>query len=162
MLPEAGTSKAIEWLLASEEPAVRYLASRDLLDDDAAADRSHITEGGNFRALLAGQQPDGGFGVHPYKKWTGAHWRLVSLVELGAPRGESRAIAAADTVLSWLTSAQRRSKIRVVEGRVAPLRVSRGERTCRLLPARARGRPARQAARRIADRMAMARWWLEL
>ena len=35
--------------------------------------------------LLAGQRRDGGFGVHPYRKWTGAHWRLVSLVELEVP-----------------------------------------------------------------------------
>jgi hypothetical protein len=26
--------------------------------------------------LLRGQRRDGGFGVHPYGKWTGAHWRL--------------------------------------------------------------------------------------
>jgi hypothetical protein len=31
--------------------------------------------------LLSAQQPDGAFGGHPYRKWTGAHWRLVSLVE---------------------------------------------------------------------------------
>jgi hypothetical protein len=33
--------------------------------------------------LLDGQEPDGGFGVGPYSKWKGAHWRLISLVELG-------------------------------------------------------------------------------
>ncbi len=98
MLPEAGTSKAIEWLLASEEPAVRYLASRDLLDDDAAADRSHITEGGNFRALLAGQQPDGGFGVHPYKKWTGAHWpRSYSSTSFSGPNYSGSAARRANS-----------------------------------------------------------------
>ena len=52
--------------------------------------------------LLADQKADGGFGVHPYQKWMGAHWRLVSLVELGIPRGEPRAVAAAETVLDWL------------------------------------------------------------
>ncbi len=58
------------------------------------------------RVLLAGQQPGGGFGVHPYRKWTGAHWRLVSLVELGVPAGEPRAMAALETVLDWLTAAR--------------------------------------------------------
>jgi hypothetical protein len=52
--------------------------------------------------LLKGQQPDGSFGVHPYSKWTGAHWRLVSLVELGVPSADRRARAAADTVLGWV------------------------------------------------------------
>ncbi len=56
-----------------------------------------------MRTLLAGQQPDGGFGRHPYAKWGGAHWRLVSLVELGVPPGEPRCVAAAATVLAWLT-----------------------------------------------------------
>jgi hypothetical protein len=54
--------------------------------------------------LLSGQQADGSFGVHPYTKWTGAHWRLISLVELGIP-GKSRAArAAASTVLDWIAA----------------------------------------------------------
>ncbi len=52
--------------------------------------------------LLSGQRADGGFGTHPYSKWTGAHWRLVSLVELGVPAGNRRARAAARTVLDWV------------------------------------------------------------
>ena len=55
-------------------------------------------------ALLAGQQPDGGFGVHPYSKWKGAHWRLVSLIELGVPRTSLEANRAADHVLGWIAS----------------------------------------------------------
>ena len=52
--------------------------------------------------LLGGQRADGSFGVHPYSKWKGAHWRLVSLVELGVPRTNRAARAAADTVLDWI------------------------------------------------------------
>jgi hypothetical protein len=82
------------------------------------------------RALLAGQHVGkqkskdslgihlGGFGVHPYKKWDGAHWRLVSLVELGIPAHEPRAVAAADQVLQWLTGESHRSKIKAIDGRV--------------------------------------------
>ena len=40
---------------------------------------------------------DGSFGRHVYAKWGGAHWRLVSLVELGVPAGEPRCLAAAET-----------------------------------------------------------------
>ena len=54
--------------------------------------------------LLAGQQADGGFGVGPYSKWKGAHWRLVSLVELGIPPRNKAARAAAKTVLDWIAS----------------------------------------------------------
>src|ERR1700738_842188 len=54
--------------------------------------------------LLAGQRSDGSFGVHPYKKWVGSHWRLVSLVELGVPRTSRAARAAANDVLGWIAA----------------------------------------------------------
>jgi hypothetical protein len=54
--------------------------------------------------LLAGQRPDGGFGVHPYSKWTGSHWRLVSLVELGVSARNRAARAAANDVLAWIAA----------------------------------------------------------
>lgn len=54
--------------------------------------------------LLRGQRRDGGFGGHPYSKWTGAHWRLVSLVELGVPKSDPRARAAANNVLEWIAA----------------------------------------------------------
>jgi hypothetical protein len=94
---------ALEWLLASGEPAVRLLARRDVLGEPVELDADAVLAGPWVRGLLAGQRPDGGFGVHPYGKWRGAHWRLVSLVELGAPAGEPRVLAAAETVLAWLT-----------------------------------------------------------
>jgi hypothetical protein len=94
---------AVQWLSDSEEPAIRLLARRDLLGEDAPRDRYAILDGPMVRSLLAGQQADGGFGGHPYRKWSGAHWRLVSLVELEVPGGEPRAVAAADRVLRWLT-----------------------------------------------------------
>lgn len=98
------TRAAIDWLLASDEPSVRAMMRRDILGEKRPADAAQILEGPRVRALLDGQQPDGGFGGHPYKKWGGAHWRLVSLVELEIPPGEPRALAAAETVLAWLTS----------------------------------------------------------
>jgi hypothetical protein len=54
--------------------------------------------------LLKGQRADGSFGVGPYTKWTGAHWRLVSLVELGVPKANPAARAAARTVLDWIAN----------------------------------------------------------
>jgi hypothetical protein len=117
---DAPTPAALAWLLASDEPAIRYLTRRELLEDRdgaaAAADAAQLLEGPRARALLAGQQPGGGFGVHPYRKWTGAHWRLVSLVELAAPAGEPRLQAAASTVLDWLTSRSHRRGVQVIDG----------------------------------------------
>ena len=113
---EAETKAALEWLTNSDEPGIRYQARRDLLDEENPADAAEILTGPKVHGLLAGQEPDGGFGGHPYAKWDGAHWRLVSLVELGVPAGDPRVLAAADRVLSWLTGASHRRSIRTVNG----------------------------------------------
>lgn len=51
--------------------------------------------------LLAGQQPDGGFGPDPYRKWGGAFWRLVSLVDLEVPAETPGVRELFDHVLDW-------------------------------------------------------------
>jgi hypothetical protein len=108
------TEQAVAWLLRSREPAVRRLTRRDVLGeavDDAAP------AGPLVRGLLRGQRRDGGFGVHPYVKWSGAHWRLVSLVELEAAVDE-RLRRAAETVLDWLTGQGHRRGVRTIDGLV--------------------------------------------
>ena len=59
------TDPVIQWLLESGDPSLRYFTLTELLDQPAHSPDVLAT-------LLAGQQPDGGFGVHPYQKWTGA------------------------------------------------------------------------------------------
>ena len=103
---ETGDS-TVDWLLGSEDPSVRYLTLTDILNlpgDSAEVEetRKRIPMGPRVRALLDGQESDGGFGVHPYQKWTGAHWRLVSLVELGVQKRFRPAVRATDLVLDWL------------------------------------------------------------
>jgi 3-methyladenine DNA glycosylase AlkD len=112
---DGNTGDAVSWLLSSAEPAVRRLTRRDLLREGADG-IDDVLEGAIVRALLSGQGRDGGFGVHPYRKWTGAHWRLVSLVELGIPASEPRAVRAAGTVLDWLTGEEHRASIVAVDG----------------------------------------------
>lgn len=112
---------SVDWLLSSDDPSVRYLT---LIDVVGASPRSaavrrarrEIPSGPRVRALLRGQGQDGGFGIHPYGKWTGAHWRLVSLVELAAPPDE-RVRAAAEQVLGWLCAPGHRRGIKTIEGR---------------------------------------------
>src|ERR671932_1723911 len=112
------TTSAVRWLLASAEPAVSYLTRRDALGERLEPDPEAILAGPLVSGLLTGQLADGGFGGHPYKKWTGAHWRLVSLVELEVPAGEPRALAAAETVLEWLTGKGHRKNIKAIDGLV--------------------------------------------
>src|SRR3954464_505299 len=104
---------AIDWLLDSPEPAVAYLARRDLPGEDVSEAAGEILAGPIVAALL-----DFDLDLHPYKKWQGAHWRLVSLVELGLPPGAERAGAAVDHVLGWLTGDGHRRGIRTIDGLV--------------------------------------------
>jgi hypothetical protein len=107
---------AVDWLLESDEPGIVAQTKRDLLDEQEPAEEARILEGPKVRALLTGQQADGGFGDHVYAKWGGAHWRLVSLVELGVPRHEPRCLAAAQTVLTWLSGKGHRDRVQVIDG----------------------------------------------
>ena len=108
----------IEWLLASKEPGVVFQAKRDLLGERNPPEAERVLEGPLVRGLLAGQEADGGFGVGAYGKWGGAHWRLVSLVELGVPAGEPRCLAAAETVLAWLTGTSHLAAVKAIDGLV--------------------------------------------
>jgi hypothetical protein len=98
---------AVAWLLSVDEPAVRDLARRDLLGE---TQRERVLDGAIVRTLLAERSG------HPYAKWGGAHWRLVSLVELGIPAGEPRALAAYESVLAWLTGEGHRRGIKTIDG----------------------------------------------
>ena len=40
---------------------------------------------------------------HPYRKWTGVHWRLISLAELGIDPTVERVRELTDLVLTWLS-----------------------------------------------------------
>ncbi|MBI5030692.1 MAG: hypothetical protein HZB51_09205 [Chloroflexi bacterium] len=127
---------AIQFLLSSTDPSIRYFTLTDLGDAsprsrDVIAARKQIPNGERVQALFAGQDAKprhpgrvfsthpGGFGFHPYLKWIGSHWRLVSLVELGIPAAsrDKRAHAAADQVLTWLTSDIHREQIKSINGR---------------------------------------------
>jgi hypothetical protein len=121
--PVVSGDGALDWLLTSKDPSVRYLTLTEVL---AASPRSRVARearaaipaGPRVRALLKGQRRDGGFGVHPYSKWRGAFWRLVSLVELAIPPHHPKALAALEEVLAWLTSPERKRSIRAVNGLV--------------------------------------------
>ncbi len=113
---------AIDWLLDSGDPSIRYLTLTDVLgqssdSSEVMAARMQIPNGPVVKTLLSGQRADGGFGVHPYQKWTGAHWRLVSLVELGIAPGFQPAVKATDLVLKWLLSESHLRNVPKINGR---------------------------------------------
>ncbi len=65
------TDPAVDWLLGSDDPSVRYLTLTEVLDESPDSGRARtaqkqIPKGPVVKILLSGQEPDGGFGVHPY------------------------------------------------------------------------------------------------
>lgn len=132
---------AVKCLLSSKDPSVRYFTLVDLLDESESSKAVRVAKrriplGARYKLLLSGQLgrdsgsrrlsrdgsevkfslQGGGFGVHPYQKWTGAHWRLVSLIELGMPKGDKRGISVAEQVLRWLCSEHHSEYIRKING----------------------------------------------
>ena len=65
------THAAVTWLLNSAEPAIRQMTRRNVLGERADEDAGRVLADAKVTALVADQQPGGGFGVHPYRKWTG-------------------------------------------------------------------------------------------
>ncbi len=124
--------QALAFLLKSAEPAIRRLTRRDLLGQDDHEDDAAILAGPKVSALLAGQRPgefrpgsgwrswpgaEFGFDeLNPYRSWAGAHWRLVSLVELGIPEHEKRACLAVEQVLGWLARSERIREVVYLNG----------------------------------------------
>jgi hypothetical protein len=72
-----------------------------------------VLSGPKVRALLDGACRD----KRAYRKWTGAHWRIVSLVELEVPAGEPRAVEAAEYDLAEVMRSLRYG-VSVVDGLV--------------------------------------------
>ena len=101
------TAAAVGWLLRSEEPAVRTLARRDLLDERV----EEVDADGPWMSALLDYDRT----IHPYRKWTGVHWRLASVVELGASADNARVREMVDRVLTWQTGTAYR-KVLVVDG----------------------------------------------
>ena len=102
--------------------------------------------------LLRGQRRDGGFGVHPYSKWTGAHWRLVSLVDLGIPSSNAAAQAAARTVLDWIAAPSDPLVINGLERRHASMEGNALLVCCRL------GMARQVRVRRLRDVLLRSQW----
>jgi hypothetical protein len=100
----------LPWLLELDEanPAVRYFALRDLLDQPEDAPevrraRADIMTTGPVPAILAAQLPEGywakaGAGYSP--KYRGTVWQIIILAELGADPADERVQRGCEYLLS--------------------------------------------------------------
>lgn len=90
-------------LLRSEEPSVRWRVRTGVLGeaDDTRpvrALRDEVRRSPRVRTIIKAAE-----GMHPYAKWKGSHWALLSLAGLGYPAGDSELFSLRDAVLEhWL------------------------------------------------------------
>jgi len=98
-------------LAASDDPMLAYkarlltawpLAGLQEGSEEARALRSRIATSPMARALLSGREPDGTIRPHPYRKWQGPHWTLVSLALIDYPPGDGSLQPIMDQVYAWL------------------------------------------------------------
>ena len=100
-------SAAIEQLLASDEPAVRYLTRVQVLGESsrgkaAARERAKIPSSPLVTKLLAEMRTaDGLIPRTTYDKWLGGHWVLAFLSKIGHPPGDQRLAPLANRSADW-------------------------------------------------------------
>lgn len=101
-------AKLIEQLLQSAEPSIRWKARVNILgeDRDRAPIRKLEKEIGESRrvaALLSRVDKQGRLKANVYAKWQGAQWVLMTLADIGYPRGMQSLQPTVDEVMStWL------------------------------------------------------------
>ncbi|MFX0093667.1 MAG: hypothetical protein ACFFBD_18085 [Candidatus Hodarchaeota archaeon] len=110
-------------LLNSEEPSIRFKLLVNVLDKDLESIeikklQQEIKSSPRVRMLLSERSKENKIPFHPYKKWNGAHWVLVTLADLGYPPGDASLIPLREQVYEWLFSHTHEKKIKSIEGRV--------------------------------------------
>ncbi len=86
----------MERFLGSADPAIRRLAGDQ---------RADVMQSPKVKILINFPA------VHPYKKWWGTHWRLVSLADLEVNQARAVIEPGIEQELKWLASPRRRIKI---------------------------------------------------
>ena len=112
-MDDALASIAAEPALAWKQAVLLGGAAPDSPEAQAAAlcvRRSALVE-----ELLAGRERDG----HAYFKWTGSHWILSVLADLGCPPGDaSLRPLMEETFAFWLSEGHQRKHMRMLAGRM--------------------------------------------
>lgn len=110
-------------LLDSEEPAIRYKVMVNVLgrNPDSAERRGlrqAIKESPRAQTLLAEVASPSDLDPGPYRKWTGAHWILADLADIGYPPGDEALIPLRQQIYEWLFGQKHQRKITTINGRV--------------------------------------------
>ncbi len=113
--------RVTDWLIESDEPAVRYRARTWLMAQAEGRsavrrDRAEIPQGPIVSVLLDLPDP----AISPYRKWSGVHWRLVSLADFALPADAADVRAKLDAAigreLSWIADPRHLEAIPRIDG----------------------------------------------
>src|SRR5439155_14726672 len=127
---DAEDDAAIAAMLESEEPSIRYRALTGVLGEPetsakAREEREQIRRSPRVARLLSGRNAEGRIPGSPYQKFTGAHWVLALLADLGYPPGDGSLLPLRDQVYDcWLSP--RHVRERVAAGASAGYRTGGG------------------------------------
>jgi hypothetical protein len=113
----------IDALLESEEPSIRYKTLTRVLgkagdDPHARLAREQVRDSARVALLLSHRDASGKIPGGVYAKWTGTHWVLAALADLGYPPGDPSLRPLREQELSWLFSQKHLNSITAIEGRV--------------------------------------------
>jgi hypothetical protein len=106
----------INRLLHSPEPSVRYKTRVNVLGESPDFPgirelQEEIRVSQRVAALLSERSPNGRTPFHPYAKFCGAHWILVTLADLGYPAGDEAIFPLRDQVLEWIASPEYETRL---------------------------------------------------
>jgi hypothetical protein len=112
----------VESLIASRDPAVRFKVVAGVLGKgprsrDVARARKEVASSKRVKLLLSSTRENGRKLSHPYRKWTGAHWVLADLADIGYPPGDKRLVPLREAVCDWLLSPGHERSVKTVKGR---------------------------------------------
>jgi hypothetical protein len=106
----------IDRLLSSAEPSTRYKTLVHVLGESHGSStirrlQEEIRISPRVKVLLSERGPDCRIPSHPYAKYYGAHWVLVTLADLGYPPGERTLVPLAEQALGWIASPEYETRL---------------------------------------------------
>ena len=113
----------VKRLLESEDPAVRVKTAVAILGADpysleSMVKRAEIKSSPRVQKLLSERDENGRIPNGTYRKWSGAHWVLACLADIGYPPGDESLLPLREQVYGWLLSEKHERSIKTIEGRV--------------------------------------------
>ncbi len=145
----------IDRLLRSAEASVRLrmqlgVLGRDPNTTEIGALREEVRSSDRVRTLLSGRDAEGRIPGSVYSKWTGAHWVLAALADLGYPPGDESLVPLREQEMDWLLGERHQQRIRSISGRVRRCASQEGNALYALLALGLADERAVELARRLA------------